>query len=438
MIDIDTHNDNSGTTHRSDSGEIQVGIEDVFFSLTDGRGVIKASNEVFRRLSGHSWDDLIGSSHKKIRHPDMPAGVFHLIWDRLKAGEPVGAYIKNSSKTGGHFWIMSYFMPLGDGFLSVSCKATSPIFVRIRDIYARLRDAELKQGLSPEASMKALHLELRKLGYRDFASFVADALNAEIMGRSDALGHRASLNLPILAEIREACSEIDALGGEMLHSYKAITVAPTNLQVRASRLGDLGQALASISANFTTLTTEMTAKMNAFSELSQKVLNAVDESRIGMLSKRLIAEAVRDFDAEQVETVGEGESASHRLLRSELAKYGGQPRGSSDVIKQTLHQFDKIVQEVRQLLSGLSVMRTMSQMEAARLVDEDPSIEMIVNDLRAFHDEALSRLDLIFARIQFSEKQLQKLFDIARMIEDGTLTARNEFSFEGAQQDLVA
>lgn len=65
-----------------------VGVTELFFSMTDGRGIIRQVNDVFVRLSRHGEDDLIGSPHNIIRHPDMPGGIFRTIWRTLQAGQP--------------------------------------------------------------------------------------------------------------------------------------------------------------------------------------------------------------------------------------------------------------------------------------------------------------------------------------------------------------
>src|SRR5450755_433723 len=96
-----------------------IGPDELFFSTTDGRGIIRAGNSVFVRVSRYSLGELTGSPHSLVRHPDMPAGAYRLMWDRLLAGRPMGAYVKNLAKDGSHYWVFATVTPLGDGFLSV-------------------------------------------------------------------------------------------------------------------------------------------------------------------------------------------------------------------------------------------------------------------------------------------------------------------------------
>lgn len=81
-----TFNDRRLNT-RPAQGEAPFGLHEVFISRTDERGVIKAANYVFKRVTHYEWEELLGAPHKIIRHPDMPKGVFQLFWDTLKRGE---------------------------------------------------------------------------------------------------------------------------------------------------------------------------------------------------------------------------------------------------------------------------------------------------------------------------------------------------------------
>ena len=45
-------------------------------STTDAKGVITYCNDAFVEISGFSRDELIGSSHNIVRHPDMPVEAF--------------------------------------------------------------------------------------------------------------------------------------------------------------------------------------------------------------------------------------------------------------------------------------------------------------------------------------------------------------------------
>ncbi len=182
-------------------------VEDLFFSRTDARGVIAAGNDVFRTVAEYDWSELIGAPHKLIRHPDMPRAVFHLLWSEIQAGRPVGAYVKNRAKSGRYYWVFAVVTPAGDGYLSVRLKPTSPLLGTVAGEYAALRAAERGEGLDPAASAARLLARLGKLGHPSYASFMAQALAAEVAARDAAMGQGEDRALAAYATMAAATLE---------------------------------------------------------------------------------------------------------------------------------------------------------------------------------------------------------------------------------------
>ncbi|MFN3311833.1 MAG: PAS domain-containing protein, partial [Thermomonas sp.] len=142
-----------------------------------------AGNSVFQRVSQYSWEELLERPHNVIRHPDMPRGVFWLLWDRIRSGMPIGAYVKNRSKNGGYYWVYAIVTPVEGGYLSVRLKPTSALLSVVEAEYGKLRDAEAAQKLSPADSAQLLLTRLPELGYRDYVTFMGGALTREILER---------------------------------------------------------------------------------------------------------------------------------------------------------------------------------------------------------------------------------------------------------------
>ncbi|MBP7670208.1 MAG: PAS domain-containing protein [Ferrovibrio sp.] len=87
------------------------GAEDIIVSKTDPQGRITYANDVFCRVGAYSVPELIGKPHAILRHPDMPRCVFKLLWQRIKAGEEIFAYVKNLAKTGEYYWVLAHVTP---------------------------------------------------------------------------------------------------------------------------------------------------------------------------------------------------------------------------------------------------------------------------------------------------------------------------------------
>lgn len=85
--------------------------DEIIVSKTDTKGRILYANDVFCRVGQYSEKELIGQPHSILRHPDMPRCVFKLLWQRIKAGEEIFAYVKNLAKTGEYYWVLAHVTP---------------------------------------------------------------------------------------------------------------------------------------------------------------------------------------------------------------------------------------------------------------------------------------------------------------------------------------
>lgn len=173
--------------------ERALGADELFFSTTDARGVIQQGNSVFVRISGYSLDEIVGAPHNLVRHPDMPAGVFRIMWAWLEAGRPVGAYVCNRTKDGGHYWVFAVVSPLADGFLSVRMAPQSAALAVVQEMYAEARAVEARAAAAgagrrevAEAGEAALLSALLERGFDSYEDFMHAALPAEIWARTAA------------------------------------------------------------------------------------------------------------------------------------------------------------------------------------------------------------------------------------------------------------
>ena len=136
-------------------------------SATDTHGKILYCNDEFVAISGYSRDELIGSPHNLVRHPDMPPAVFQAMWGQLKAGKSWMGVIKNRCKNGDFYWVSAYVTPILDdgqltGFESVRVKPTAEQVARATALYARLREGRpaLSFGRRAMGCVRALSLPL--------------------------------------------------------------------------------------------------------------------------------------------------------------------------------------------------------------------------------------------------------------------------------------
>ena len=82
-------------------------VDQRLISTTDTSGKITYCNKEFIRISGYSEAELMGSPHNLVRHPDMPAAVFAVMWSYLKAGKSWMGVVKNRCKNGDFYCLNS-------------------------------------------------------------------------------------------------------------------------------------------------------------------------------------------------------------------------------------------------------------------------------------------------------------------------------------------
>ena len=166
--------------------EVPVDSKRELLSETDTQGVIRYVNDYFVELSGYREEELVGSPHNIVRHPDMPKTVFKLLWDALKRGKEYTAIVKNRRKDGKYYWVYSEYKPLLDkneqlrGFRSLRHPVPKNILSEVDALYKKLVDLEHTKG-QHEAEL-FLELKLHQDGFHDYAAFVEDLYERKIKG----------------------------------------------------------------------------------------------------------------------------------------------------------------------------------------------------------------------------------------------------------------
>lgn len=83
-------------------------------SKTDPYGSITFVNDQFCRISGYCREELIGSTHKLIRHPDNSELLFQDMWQTIRQRKVWQGVIKNRRKDGSAYYVDSVIVPMLD------------------------------------------------------------------------------------------------------------------------------------------------------------------------------------------------------------------------------------------------------------------------------------------------------------------------------------
>ena len=118
--------------------------EERLISTTNLKGQITYCNKAFVDVSGFEHNELVGSPHNLVRHPDVPSAVFEHMWNDLKAGKSWMGIVKNRCKNGDHYWVNAFVTPIWEsnqvvGYESVRVKTTAGQVQRAEALYKRLK-----------------------------------------------------------------------------------------------------------------------------------------------------------------------------------------------------------------------------------------------------------------------------------------------------------
>ncbi|WP_111980104.1 methyl-accepting chemotaxis protein [Algibacillus agarilyticus] len=131
--------------------EVNLKPNEELVSTTDTRGVITYANPAFCRVSGYTFEELVGKNHNMVRHPDVPPAAFADLWQKLKQGQAWRGAVKNRCKDGRYYWVDAFVTPIYEngnliGYQSVRTLLAPDIKQRATQIYN-----QINQGKTPQA-----------------------------------------------------------------------------------------------------------------------------------------------------------------------------------------------------------------------------------------------------------------------------------------------
>lgn len=364
-------------------------IADLLVSRTDQRGTILSVNEAFERISCHDWENLNNAPHNLIRHPDMPKGVFWLIWEALKQKKPIGAFQKNATKNGTFYWVFTFFAPQGDGYVSISMKPTSRAVEMISNEYAALLERETEEDLS--ADQCAVHFleRINGLGHNTYDHFVASLAFEQIRARDKVLRHSCPDRIEKLAEITTEWGKVQSQCDRIKDAHGQISDTPTNLRVQAAHLNDKGIPLSVIASNFTTLAVGIEEIMAGFLKQASAVEAQLNQGAFTICLEVLMQEVVSLFHNETTEMDGIDWQAEGSLINLQRLGMQESSHNALTVARHEIDAFSSLLDETARIMSGLSVAKVMCEIENAYVgADSGSGVTGIIEELNRFQTVA--------------------------------------------------
>jgi aerotaxis receptor len=129
---------------------------ELIVSQTDAAGIITMCNPAFVHMSGYSAEELLGTPHYILRHPDMPRVAFADLWNTIASGHRWSGYVKNLRKDGGFYWVYATILPTVRngrviGYTSVRREPARRRVEAAAALYTRLLSEEVAAASEPQS-----------------------------------------------------------------------------------------------------------------------------------------------------------------------------------------------------------------------------------------------------------------------------------------------
>ncbi|HDZ5065384.1 TPA: PAS domain S-box protein [Campylobacter jejuni] len=140
------------------SREIFLQKDSLITSKTDLKGNIVYANHDFLKYAGYTMSEVLNKPHNIVRHEEMPKTVFKYLWDYMREGKEIFAFVKNKAKDGSFYWVFANVTPSMDiknniiGYYSVRRMPNKNAISKIESLYKDLLKIE-QQGLNKGVEM---------------------------------------------------------------------------------------------------------------------------------------------------------------------------------------------------------------------------------------------------------------------------------------------
>lgn len=407
--------------------------DEMLVSSTNTRGEITHCNPAFVRVSGFSYEELIGQPHNIIRHPDIPSAVFRDMWRTIGRGRPWTGVVKNRRKNGDHYWVYANVTPVLEGnkprgYMSVRIKPTQQQIDEAEALYARMR-AEAESGritITVEGGRvvpAGWRGRLRKLLDLDLTARMAVALGllAGLVMLPDAAGMQG---WPATAW---RLASLALVGGATLAHYHlrvqkalreaerfASDIAGCNLTTRPrtdypGALGALMRGLSQIQVNLRAVVgdvrTEVVGFTNAAADIAtgSTALSGRTESQACSLQQTASAmeelSGVIASTAEAVRAMAE-ESERSTAVANEGGAAIAEVRASMENLARSSARMGEITATIEGIAFQTNLLALNAAVEAARAGDQGRGFAVVAGEVRRLAQRSANAAKEIGALIQ--------------------------------------
>lgn len=460
--------------------ERQFDIEELFFSTTDKRGIIRSGNDVFVRVSGYSIEELVNKPHNIIRHPDIPRAVFKLLWDYLEEGKTFAGYVKNMAADGCYYWVLALVVPIQDGYLSVRFKPSTGYLPVVKELYAEMlcieREADDSQSGKQAGMLKAaecLMAALKENGFDSYDDFIHTVMPAEMASRRAKIAEKrakASDDFTLKSEcydlydkyddlqkalriFNEVNSQLDDLFSRvdsylevikvlnakssfLLTFSNGVHLISLNGLIASYRLGDAGGGLAVVTHNLAKILEEGTILIKDMTGLITALTTSLRKTSFFITSAKLQMEMAIFFMNEVINSDKDAAKSQTllsihddiKILIDSFSHSTEQMLGLVPIVKSPIHSLIKQQDGLAFALRKLPSVQVTGKVAAA-YTDREVNFRELFENISTQTDGAKKELEELSNGISFLKANIPSIERGGNSIQDTLLSFKGKAAF---------